>query len=144
MIRPRQYPWVSLLLLLGCYAIVGRVMATLHDGRAVWGFVGLGGLAVAALYMHPLTDMRRFMTRWFSSDTVAFCILVGLAAFTSILLHWFKAFLPVILVLAAEALARLDLQAAKFTELQSFVILVLTTALGLFVGWGLWILIPTS
>ncbi len=144
MIRNRQIPWLSLLLLLSSYAVVGRIMVTLNqENHAIWAFVAVGGVAVALLYMHPLTDLRKVMTRWFSSDTLAFCTLVGLATFTSILLNWFKAFLPVILVLSAEALARLDLQAAAFTELQSFVILVLTTAVGLAVGWGLWTFVFT-
>ncbi|NJM47210.1 MAG: hypothetical protein HC860_14485 [Alkalinema sp. RU_4_3] len=136
MIRVRPFPWISLLLLMGCYAIVAHVMAT-YESQLVWLYGGLGGLAIALIYMHPLTDMRIFLTRWFSSDTVAFCMLIGLAGFASILLHWFKAFMPAMLVLAAEGLARLDLQAAGYSDLQSFGILMGTTVLGLSVGWGL-------
>jgi hypothetical protein len=124
-------------LLLGCYAIVAHVLAN-QQSHLIWLYGGVGGVAIALLYMHPLTDIKQFVTQWFSSDAVAFCTLIALAGSAAILLHWFKAFMPALLVLATEGLARLDLQAAGYGDLQSFWILVGTTALGLSVGWGLW------
>jgi hypothetical protein len=135
MASPRQFPWPSLLLLLASYIILGRVLIEAHYSHEAWWFAGFGGLVIAILYLHPLTDLNRLLQHWFSSDTVAFCILVMLAASVSILLNWIRLFLHVALVLSAEGLARLDLQAAKYSEIQTFVMLVCTTAVGLGLAW---------
>jgi hypothetical protein len=119
----------------GSYAMIGYLISEGNYSPPIaWCILG-GSFMVALLYLHPLTDLSRFLKRWFSSDTVAFCALVGLAGFASILLNWFKLFMPAVLVLATEGVARLDLQACEFTELQAFVLLVVTTGLGLSMGW---------
>jgi hypothetical protein len=93
------------------------------------------GLGFAVLMMNPLQGFRRMLMRWFKSDTVAFCFLVGAAAFASILLNWFKIFMPIIMILSAEILARLDIQTAEFNPLQACGILTAIAWLGLGLGW---------
>jgi hypothetical protein len=135
MASPVRFPWLSLLLLLTSYIILGRVLIEDHYSHQSWWFAGWGGVALAILYLHPLTDLNSVLQRWFSSDAVAFCILVILAASVSMLLNWIRLFLHVVLILSAEGLARMDLQAAKYNEIQTFVMLAFTTGLGLGLAW---------
>jgi hypothetical protein len=131
------FPWFSIVLLLASYATFGKfVISELHTwiafaAAAVWGLV------LAVMMINPLRGIRRMLTRWFKSDTVAFTSIVGAAAFMSILLNWFRLFLPITMIFAAESLARLDLQTAEFTQGQAFVILVITAWIGLGLGWAI-------
>lgn len=93
------------------------------------------GVVLAIMLMHPITSSEKMLAKWFRSDTVAFLSLLSIAACASILLTWFKVFVPIMMVLAAEALVRLDLQTAEFNQFQVVVILVSVTWLGLGLGW---------
>lgn len=130
-------PWLSLLLLFGNYALMGRLLA--HGGYSIEArcFLVAGSFAVALIYLHPLADLSRFVQRWFSSDTLAFTTFVMIAAAVSILLNWFKLFMPALMILTTEGLARIDLQANEYDEWPTFFILVVVTGLGLAVGWWL-------
>jgi hypothetical protein len=130
----RQLPWLSLLLLFGNYAFMGRLLA--HGGYSieVKVFLMFGCFAIALIYLHPLADLSRFVRRWFSSDTLAFSTFVMIAATVSILLNWFQLFMPVVMILTTEGLARIDLQANEYDEWPTFFILVLVTGLGLLCG----------
>lgn len=75
------------------------------------------------------------LVKWFNSDTVAFTFLIGAAAFASILLNWFKIFLPFFMVFSAESLARLDIQTAEFNSVQALIMLTLVAWVGLALGW---------
>lgn len=87
------------------------------------------------MLMSPLTNSEKILTKWFRSDTIAFLSLLMLAAFASILLNWFKIFIPVIMVLCAEALVRIDLQTAEFSYFASLAVLIIVTWMGLGLGW---------
>jgi hypothetical protein len=130
-------PWLSLLLLFGNYALMGRLLAHGAYSIEVTCFLVAGSFAIALIYLHPLADLSRFVQRWFSSDTLAFTTFVIIAATVSILLNWFKLFMPVLMILTTEGLARIDLQANEYDEWPTFFILVLVTGLGLGVGWWL-------
>jgi hypothetical protein len=131
----RIAPWGSLFLLLGAYTLFGKFLReTLDPQIALWVSLVLG-LFISLLFIHPLTDLRKLINWRFQSDAVAFTSLVGLAAFTSILLNWFKIFMPVFMLLAAETLARIDMQYAKFGELKAYSLLTMTAWLGLASGW---------
>jgi hypothetical protein len=130
-----RLPWLSLMLLLLAYTTFGKFVFTNERTLLIVIVTALVGLGVAIIMMNPLKGVRRMLIRWFDSDTVAFTVLVGLAAFASILLNWFQIFLPVIMILAAESLARIDIQTAEFTPLQACGILTAIAWLGLGLGW---------
>jgi hypothetical protein len=136
MLTLKRFPWASLSLLLGTYITIGKFLSISHSWE-VWGVAIGGGLLLSIVFIHPITDLGRFLIRWFSSDTMGFVSLVALAAFASVLLNWFKVFLPVFLILSAEGLARLDMQAAEFSDWHTFFLLALVTGLGLAIGWAL-------
>lgn len=133
----KRLPWISLLLLFGSYTMIGKLLAQgKYSNEATW-FLLIGSFMVAIIYLHPLTDLSKLVRRWFSSDSVAFSAFVMIAAAISIMLNWFKLFLPVMLILTTEGLARLDLQACEFSDWQTFFILILITGAGLACGWWL-------
>jgi len=132
----RRFPWLSASLLFVAYATFGKiVISTAHLWTSLATAAGLG-VVLAIILMHPLTSSQKVLAKWFRSDTVAFASLLAMAAFASILLNWFKIFLPIIMVLAAEALVRLDLQTAEYTQTQALAILVVVAWLGLALGWA--------
>jgi hypothetical protein len=132
-----KLPWLSLCLLLLAYIIFGKYLSTISRSLLAWGMAVIWGLVLAIALMNPDRGLRKMLIRWFKSDTVAFASLVGAAALASILLHWLKLFLLVFMMLAAESLARLDIQTAEYTEIQACVILTVTAWSGLGLGWAL-------
>jgi len=133
----KRFPWLSSALLFAAYATFGKiVISTAHLWTSIASAAGLG-VVLAIILMHPLTSSEKLVAKWFRSDTVAFMSLLAFAAFASILLNWFKIFLPIIMVLSAEALVRLDLQTAEYTQNQALGILVVVAWLGLGLGWAL-------
>jgi uncharacterized protein involved in propanediol utilization len=136
MIR-RKLPWLSLALLLASHITFGKLLASANHSWAALGFAIAWSLGLAILFIDPLTRLRRLILRWFSSDTVAFCALIAAAALASIVMNWFKLFVPIILILAAESLARIDILTAEYNNLQACFILTLTSWIGLGLGWTL-------
>ncbi|KAM3102217.1 hypothetical protein ACKFKF_05370 [Phormidesmis sp. 146-12] len=135
MLTLKKLPRLSLSLLLVAYVIFGKFLTLTTHSQFLWGIAIAWGLFVAIVLMHPLQGLQRMIKRWFKSDTVAFCALVGLAAFASIFLTWFKLFMPIVMMISAEFLARIDLQTSEFTELQACCLLTATAWIGLGVGW---------
>ncbi len=132
----RRFPWLSASLLIAAYAAFGKlVISTAHLWTSLASAAGLG-VVLAVMLMHPLTSSQKLLSRLFRSDTVAFASLLAMAAFASILLNWFKIFVPIIMVLSAEALVRLDLQTAEYNQIQALAILVVIAWLGLALGWA--------
>ena len=119
-----------------------NVCRAIVRGNVLSGLMALGWIVFASrAFMSPLTSFTRFITRWFKSDTIAFlalCIIAGMVAFV---LFWLQLFLYIASILATEALARIDLQALGFGQLQAFWILVLLSTTGLGLGWmvRLWV-----
>lgn len=112
------------------------MISTSHLWSSVASVAGLG-VVLAIILMHPLTSSQKMLAKWFRSDTVAFGSLLCIAGFASILLNWLKIFLPIIMVLCAELLVRLDLQTAEYSQVQALGILVVIAWLGLGLGWAL-------
>jgi hypothetical protein len=131
----KRFPWLTASLLFIAYATFGKlVISTAHLWTSI-ASVALLGVVAAIILMHPITSSEKILAKWFRSDTVAFLSLLTFAAGASILLNWFKIFLPIIMVLTAEALVRLDLQTAEYTQNQALGILVVVAWLGLGLGW---------
>ena len=99
--------------------------------------VTLGWILVTSfLFMAPLDSFTRFLNRWFQSDTIAFlciCLLAGMAA---VILYWLHVFIQFLMILAAEALARIDIQTIGMSPYQAFWLLTVACLLGLGMGWG--------
>ncbi len=137
MLTFKKLPRLSLSLLLVAYVIFGKFLTLTTHSQFLWGMAIAWGLLVAIVLMHPLQGLQGVIKRWFKSDTVAFCALVALAAFASIFLTWFKLFMPIVMMVSAEFLARIDLQTSEFNELQTCCLLTATAWIGLGLGWAI-------
>lgn len=100
---------------------------------------------LSLLFMSPLTSFSRFITRWFKSDTVAFLSICMMASLAAVVLFWLHVFIQILLIVAAETLARLDIQTLGLDEWQAFWLLSTASLIGLAVGWiGYWALNHTG
>ena len=136
----RQFPWKSLLLMLSAYVAFGHFLATTSDPKLALGMGLTLAFILTIIFLHPLTFLGKFLRNHFESDAVTFCILILVAGITSVLLNWLKVFLPVFMILACEALARIDFSNGYFRERTTGIWLTLTSWLGLAIGWsiGIW------
>ena len=136
----RLFPWKSLLLMLLAYVAFGHFLATTSDPKMALGMGLTLAFILTIVFMHPLTFLGKFMRNRFESDAVAFCLLILVAGVTSVLLNWLKVFLPVFMILACEALTRIDFSNGSFTERSTGIWLTVTSWTGLAIGWtiGIW------
>lgn len=96
---------------------------------------------LSLIFMSPLTSFTRFITRWFKSDTVAFLSICMIASLAAVVLFWLHVFIQILLIVAAETLARLDIQALGLDEWQAFWLLSTASLIGLAIGWMVyWVL----
>lgn len=86
-------------------------------------------------FMSPLTSFSTFINRWFDSDTVAFTAIFLLAGLAAVVLYWLHIFTQILTILAAETLARIDLQTRGVNGVQSFWLLTAVCFVGLSLGW---------
>jgi len=86
-------------------------------------------------FMSPLTSFSDFVNRWFHSDTVAFTAIFLVAGLAAVILYWLHVFTQILTILAAETLARIDLQARDVNGMQSFWLLTTVCLIGLGFGW---------
>ncbi len=86
-------------------------------------------------FMSPLKSFSAFLTRWFHSDTVAFTAIFLFAALAAVILFWLHVFTQILTILAAETLARIDLQTRDVNGMQSFWLLTTVCLIGLGFGW---------
>ncbi|MGQ9871297.1 hypothetical protein [Leptodesmis sp.] len=100
------------------------------------GLLAIGWILVSSLaFISPLTSFSSFVSRWFKSNTVAFLTIVTIAGMAAVILHWLHVFLQILTILAADTLARIDIQTAGLTGNQAFWILTLVSLTGLITGW---------
>jgi hypothetical protein len=131
----KQFPWLSLALLLIAYTSFGwflcnpqiPLLAIVCAIAWVW--------VISAAFMHPIIGLNRFITRWFHSDTIAFLTLFALAGLVTTVLFFLRIFLYIFTILATEALARIDMQTLGYREVHAFWILATVSFLGLILGW---------
>ncbi|UBF23711.1 hypothetical protein K9N68_18245 [Kovacikia minuta CCNUW1] len=141
---PKKSPIVSLSLLLVAYISFGWFLS--DPKLPMFNFYGFSisiplvlGIAwvwfICAALISPLAGFSRFITRWFKSDTVAFLTIFMLAGMAAFILYWLHVFLYILTIIATEALARVDVQMAGFTNWQAFLVLLTISLLGLVIGW---------
>lgn len=131
----KSLPWLSLGLLLAAYSTFSWYVYHLTITWVVW----VGVIAFALLQALLLTTFgqgfKSLISRWLSSDTGYFTTVLALAFLATTVLVWIHIFGYLITVIAAEILARLDLQNRGFGREQSLTILTLVSLVGLLVGW---------
>jgi|SRR4028118_516969 hypothetical protein len=134
MLFVKKLPWASLLLLLFTYGVFGWLVSAGEKSWLLWlmgaVYISLITLALTA----PFTTMRSFYGSWLQSDTRAFLSVIVGALFAAIVLAWIEVFIRILVLIAAGALARLDLQTAGYSRWQAFGILVSVSLIGFALG----------
>jgi hypothetical protein len=131
-----KFPWLSLLLLLAAYTMFGSFLSTVSVPWIVWAIAITWVFLLAVFFMAPLERIRNMLGRWLKTDSMAFVSLVIAAFLASFVVLWWNVFLYVLAIVAAEALARLDIQTNQFTQSNAFFILMTTSLLGIGFGWA--------
>jgi hypothetical protein len=149
----KKLPRTSLLLLLFTHSVFGwllsvearrldlgepgALIAETAPSDIAWVLWILGAiyvLLIALTLTAPLTLIQTVFSSWLKSDARAFIsVLVG-AFVAVIVLHWLYIFIRIAVLLAAGALARLDLQTADYGEWQAFGIIASVSLLGFGMG----------
>ncbi|MGG6295982.1 hypothetical protein ACQ4M4_16460 [Leptolyngbya sp. AN02str] len=141
-ISVKAAPFISLLLLLGAYSSFSWLLYNLTVPKLAWIMVAIFALGQALLLTTWSQGLRGFLWRWIKSDLGYFSIILLLTISIVFAMVWYSVFEYILLVLATEALARLDLQNAGYNRWQSLFILTVVSALGLAVGWTATFMLP--
>lgn len=106
------------------------------DHNLFAAILAISWIIVSSLaFISPLTSFSTFVNRWFHSDTVAFTAIFLFAGLATVTLYWLHIFTQILTILAAETLARIDLQTRNVNGIQSFWLLTTVCLIGLSFGW---------
>ncbi|MEB3356637.1 MAG: hypothetical protein VKK04_07920 [Synechococcales bacterium] len=128
-------PWLSFGLLVAAYSTFSWFLHETTDGLVVWGLAIAFALFQALLLTAFSDRFRAVIDAWLKSDVGYFTTVVIAALFVAFAFVWFRIFSYLLMIIAAEMLARLDLQRAGFSRFQSLVILTVLSFAGLLTGW---------
>lgn len=131
----KQSLWLSLLLLLAAYTTFSWFLYHATVTWFVWLLAGLFALGQALLLTAFSDGFKALINAWLRSDAGYFTTVMIAALFVAIAFVWVDIFGYILVLLAAEALARLDLQNAGLNRTQSLVILTMTSLSGFGIGW---------
>lgn len=153
----RNLSWLALVLLLIAYGNFGWLLASFQQdnfdrfdpkehGPVGW-LVSILGLpwilwigaallvVVLALFLTSMmSGPKNIVVRLFQSDASIFAFVAAIAFFSVLIVAWIHFFAQLLVLLAAEILARLEIQGLKFREWQAFSLLTLTSMTGLGIG----------
>jgi hypothetical protein len=134
---PKTYasPWLSIILLLIAYTTFSHFLTKVTHSWWAWGAVLAFTWGEALLLTTWFDGVKFFFARWLKSDVGYFSLIIVGALSVTMALVWFKIFGYFVVLLSAEVLAKLDLQNARFSRLQSLLVLESITLVGLAVGW---------
>ena len=134
MLTLKEFPWVSLTILLVTYSTLGWLLSAFHDPVSVWVVIVTGILMLAAVLSSPWSKIRDYFTRLFKSDTRAFLFAVIVALSSVAIITWLHVFAHALVVISAGILVRLDAQTFGLSERQAFWLLAIVSLLGLGLG----------
>lgn len=140
----KRLPWLSLAILFAAYTTFSSFLTHSTVTWLAWALV-LAFTLLQALLLTTLFDgVKILLGRWLRSDVGYFTLIISASLGVTIVFLWFKVFGYFLVLVAAEILARLDLQNAGFNRLQALAILSLFSLSGLAVGWAASLNLPIS
>jgi hypothetical protein len=131
-----KLPWLALGLLLLAYTTFSWFLYASHVSWLAWSAVLVFTLGEALLLTTFSRSLRRLVRSWLLSDIGYFTTIVCVAFLAAIALLWIRVFSYVVMIVASELLARLELQQCQCSRWQSFVVLSLVSFAGLGLGLG--------
>lgn len=139
----KKVSWVSLTLLLITYITVGRLLSEAQQPVLAWVVITLSILLLAALLSSPRSRFRN-ISRFFKSDTRTFLFIV-VAAFLSVVVFWrLHIFVHALIAISAATLVKLEAQAVRLTNKQTFWLIVIVSLAGLGLGSVLQIVVSLT
>lgn len=131
----KRIPWLSSALLLVAYSSFSWFLYQATATWIVW-LISLGFALTQALLLTAFSKGLRFFVKgWLKSDIGYFSI-ISIGAFSiAAVLVWIHVFEYVLMLIAAEVLARVDLQNSGFNQWQALGVLTSISILGLSVGY---------
>jgi hypothetical protein len=134
--RPvRKFPWLSLAILLAAYATFSAFLTRSTITWLAWGIVLTFTLLQALLLTTLFDGLKILIARWLKSDIGYFTLIMLFSLGMTVVFLWFRVFGYILVLIASEVLARLDLQNAGFNRVQALMILSIFSLSGLAVGW---------
>lgn len=127
-------PILSLILLFAAYTTFSWFLHRSNVSWLAWVIVIGFSLGEALLLTAFASGLRSLIRSWLESDVGYFSTVICSAFLVAIALVWFKVFSYILVVVAAELLARLDLLNAGCHRWKTFWILTLVSLAGLMVG----------
>lgn len=100
-----------------------------------WGIAITFTIAQALLLTTAGDRSQLALNAWLRSDLGYFSLVIVSAMLVAFAFIWARIFGYILVVVATELLARLDLQTIGFNRIQSLIILILVSASGLATGW---------
>lgn len=129
--------WASFgLLLLACFHF-GWFLFESHYYFVISGLILAGIWLIDLFFTMPLNPLKSGVIKWIRTDIGTFLMIVFLSILGVFMLTWLHISLNILLMISATALARLELQTARFNNWHAFLILSLLSTVGLMLGWGL-------
>lgn len=131
----QRTPWISLSLLLASYTIQGYLLKE-HQPLLICPIIVFSyALLQWISFNSSVQQARNTVMQWVISDAIHLISILVLAFLSSFVLSSLEILKDLLLVLAAEILARLDLQQRGLNQVQKATILTLCLTLGLAIGW---------
>jgi len=133
-IATKKFPLISLTLLLATYGIIGWQLSAVESHWVLWVFAAIATVLLAVAVSSPWSKVRDGFASCFTSDTKAFSIAVVIAFFSVVIITWLHVFIHILVVFSASMLVRLDVQAARWSNRQSFWLIAIASLVSLALG----------
>lgn len=125
----RKIPWASLVLLLLSFALLGWYLSSYHPVWSFWSFA-----AVVTVTMVTIWGSNSLL-RWLKVGSQGLVFSLGLTLVACLAVLVSGLFAQVLMLLAAELLARMQMQSAGFSKNHTLWVLTVVVGLGLGLGW---------
>ncbi|NJL00666.1 MAG: hypothetical protein HC838_01040 [Spirulinaceae cyanobacterium RM2_2_10] len=123
-------PLLSVTILWLIYTVLGWLSAAATSRWQVWSLAACAIVLLALAFTAPSSLVRTALASILRSDARAFVAVVVIAFAAVLALTWLRYFAHLLVVLAAGALARLELQAAEYGEWPAFAVLAIASLSG--------------
>jgi hypothetical protein len=133
-VSTKSFPWVSLGLLFASYSTFSWFLSNATVNWLVWALVITLSVGEALLLTTFTDGLKSLLDSWLESDLGYFTTVILGALLVAVALVWVNVFGYVLVLLASEMLARLDLQNVGCNRFQSLVVLTGISLLGLALG----------
>ncbi|MEM7769976.1 MAG: hypothetical protein AAF327_05640 [Cyanobacteria bacterium P01_A01_bin.37] len=134
MVSTKSFPWISLSLLFASYSTFSWFLYNATVNWLIWALVIVLSLFEALLLTTFTDGLKSIIDSWLQSDLGYFTSVIIGALLLAVALVWINLFGYVLVLLASEMLARLDLQNFGCNRFQSLLVLTGISLLGLFLG----------